>query len=100
MPRSLLHPDQFIFPRPEPDFLCVGQALTPAGIWMNILERIMMMVPVRLFQMVCQLAVRQGICLQAQIRTGLIQRHCVKGGQHAQARQNRRVVLSMAVAVR
>ena len=54
-PVPLLHPDQFVFPCPEADLLCMCQALAPAGVGMYVLEGIMVVVPVRLFQMVRQL---------------------------------------------
>ena len=59
----------------------------------------MVAVPAGLGQIVAQLAVGQRGGVQAGICTGLIQCHRVKGGKHADIRQDGGIVLAVAVAV-
>ena len=59
------------------------------------------MIPKSLFcHGIRQLAVRQRCLLQAGIHAGLIQRQWIKGCKHTDIRQNRSIVLEVAVTVR
>lgn len=59
-----------------------------------------MMVPIRFGQVIRQLAVGHRRCFHAGIGTGLIESNWVKGSEHADVWQDRRIVFSMAVAIR
>ena len=60
----------------------------------------MVTVPSRLCQMLSKLAVGDWCCLQAGICTGLIQCNRVKACEHSDIRKDRRIIFTMAVAVR
>lgn len=60
----------------------------------------MMMVPIRFGQVIRQLAVGHRRCFHAGIGTGLVEGDRVEGSEHADVRQDGRIVFSMAVAVR
>ena len=72
----------------------------PFGFRRGILERIAPIGKARLLQIIGKLAVRHRVRRQAGIHARLIQRKRVKRRKHADIRQNRRIILSMAIAVR
>ena len=102
VPRTVLslHLDDLVFAHAQTDLLGVIQAGFPLGVRRRIGKRITPIRKARLAQVVPELAVRQRRALQARIHACLIQRQRIKGGKHADIRQDRRVVLAVAVAVR
>ena len=60
---------------------------------------IVVAVPVRLCQIISQLAVADGLCFLAEIHAGLVQGNRIERGQHTDVRKNRRIIFRMAVAV-
>jgi len=61
---------------------------------------IVMVVPVRICQMISQLAVGNRSRLQTEIRTGLVQSYRIERCKHADIRKYRCVIFTVAVAVR
>ena len=59
-----------------------------------------MVVPVRIRQMISQLAVGDRSCLQTEICAGLVQRYRIERGKHTDIRKDRCVILTVAVTVR
>lgn len=76
------------------------QGRLPVDVGVAVEEMVVMMVPIGLCQMIRQLAVGHGRRLLTGIDTGLIEGYRVKGSEHADVRQDRRVVFGMTVAVR
>ena len=81
------------------DLFGLLQRCLPLDIGVGILEVVVVAVPAGLCKVLAQLTVGQGLCVQAGIGTGLIQRHGVKGGEHADIRQDGGIVLAVAVTV-
>ena len=77
----------------------MSEGLLPADVRVAVLEVVVMVLPAGFRQVVRKLAVGEGIRGEAEIRAGLVQRHRVEGGQHAEIRKDRGVVLPVAVAV-
>ena len=94
------HSYQLVFTCSEADLLTMGQGFFPADIGVAVQEMVVMVMPLRIRQVIAQLAVPDRIRLQAQICARLIQRHRIEGRQHADIRQDRRIVLTVAVTVR
>src|SRR3712207_6526498 len=97
---TLLHRDQFIGTRADSDLLTMLQRLFPSYIWIAVHKVIMMMLKCRICQMFSQLAVPNRICFLTEIDTSLIQCNRIKRSQHSKIRKNRRIILTMAIAVR
>ncbi len=95
-----LHGDQFILPGAEADLYGVLQGFLPGSVRVAVLPYIAVVMEMRIMQMLAQLAVGEGRCLFTEIHAGLIQCHRIKGSQHADVRQDRGVVLAVAVTVR
>lgn len=91
--------DQFITARAEADLFGVCKAAFPLRFRRAVDEVIVMIHKIGPPQVVRKLAVRHRLGGQAGIRTGLVERHRVKRGEHADIRQDRGVVFTVAVAV-
>ena len=91
--------DEIIIPGSQADLFPVGKGFTPADIGIAVLEMIMVMLPAGPGQVIGKLAVGHGIRRKTEIRTGLVQCYRIKGGQHAEVRQDRSVIFPVAVAV-
>ena len=63
-------------------------------------EVVMVVLPVRLREIIAELAVPDRLRLKAEIHARLIKRHWIEAGEHTDIRQNRGIIFSMAVAVR
>ena len=75
------------------------QGFLPMYIGIVVHEVVVIVFPVRLCEVVGKLAVRGGSCLLAGIYAGLIKRDGVEGGEHAEIRQDWRIVFAVAIAV-
>ena len=91
---------QFIAARAHADLLAVLERLFPMDVRVVVEEVVVVMMPVRFREIVRELAVRQRRRLEASVSTGLVECDGVKRGEHALVRQDRRIVLATAVAVR
>ncbi len=91
---------QFVVPCSKADLLAVGQGLFPADIWIAVQEMIVMVVPVRVCQVISQLAVGNRCCLQTEICAGLVQSYRIERCKHADIWKYRCVIFTVAVAVR
>lgn len=99
--RSLLFDgDQFIFLRPQPDLLRMGQTGLILGIGRGILKMVVMVAETAARHLVCQLRIRKRGLPQAGIRAGLIQRQRIRGSKHPDIRKDRHVISRMTVADR
>lgn len=99
--RSLLFDgDQFIFLRPQPDLLRMGQTGLILGIGRGILKMVVMVAEATARHLLRQLGVGQRGLPQAGICAGLIQRQRIRGSKHPDIRKDRHVISRMTVADR
>ena len=75
------------------------QRFFPVNVGIAVHEMIVVMLPVRFRQVVAELAVGHWRHFLAGIHAGLIQGYRVKGSEHADVGQNRRIVVAVTVAV-
>lgn len=73
-------------------FFSVFQCRLPIDVGVTVEEVVMMVVPIRFGQVIRQLAVRHRRCFHAGIGTGLVEGDRVKGSEHADVWQDRRIV--------
>lgn len=98
--RQLFDHMQIVASRAEADLLCVLECFLPTDVGVAVKEVIVVMVPIGFCKVVTQLAVADRSCLLAEIGACLIQCHRIEGCQHADVRQNRGIIFTMAVTVR
>ena len=81
------------------DLLGLLEGSFPLDVGVRVLEVVVVAVPARGGKVLAQLAVGQRSGVQAGVGTSLVEGHRVEGGEHADVRQDGRVVLAVAVAV-
>ena len=95
-----LHRDELVVPRAESDFLSVRECFFPIHMRIAIEEDVVMLFEFLIREVRTKLAVRNRRRLLTRIGRRLIAGHGVSRDEHADVRQNRRIVFGVAVAVR
>ncbi len=94
------HRHQVIAARADAELFTVNEGFFPGNVRIAVEEVIMVMVPVGLCKVVAELGIPDRLCFEAEVGAGLIESDRIKGREHADIRQDRRVIFTMAVTVR
>lgn len=98
--KFLLHRHQFVPARAEADLFSVNEGLLPIYMWVTVQKDVVMVVPIRLRQMIAQLAAFDRHRFLTGVNRRLIAGHRVKGDKDAEIRQDGRVISPATVALR
>lgn len=94
------HPNQFIFPVSESNFLTMNELCLPFRFGCRVYEMIVVVGETFLMQMVAKHGIADWFGFQTHIGAGLVEGDWVEGSEHADVGQNRGVVFAVAIAVR
>ena len=95
-----MHHNKLIIACSDSDLFGVFKCFFPRGVRIAVLPYITVIMEMLVRHVIAELAVADGSRLLAKVYAGLIESHRIKRGKHSDIGNDRRVILSMAVAVR